>query len=465
MKSFMGDDFLLTSFTARELYHEGAEHLPVFDYCSYVSADAIALNSRYENLSQLLLSQDHYAWRLMLTDGVEEDKIRGNAPDWEKFLAYAKVLQGAIGHPLYHLTHLALRRIFDVNEPLNQSTARHIWDECNEKLKSPEFSAQGLLAKFRVHTVCTAEDPLSDLKAHQRIRSNAEMQFKARPTFCPDKALQIGQTGFTQFVLKLGEICGQSINNLQDLLSALEKRVDYFHAAGCRSADHTMASPPLVGLDEEKADKAFRSALLGQPLKSKQIAGFQSLLFGSLGQQYAKRNWVQQYHIGSIRNNNLRLSALFGSDAGFDSVTDEPIARGLSQLLDAQDATASLPRTVLYCINPAQNLVIASMISNFQQSGIPCKIQMGPPRRFQNQHEGVRNHLLGLANASLLKRNIGMTSDSPSFAGFSRHEYFRRILCETIGNWVEYGEYPNDLPYLTDMVRDISFHNAVAFFP
>lgn len=465
MKSFMGDDFLFTSSAARQLYHEGAEHLPIFDYCSHVSADAIALNNQFESLSQLLLAHDHYAWRLMLTDGVEEDKIRGTAPDREKFLAYAKVLQGAIGHPLYHWTHLALRRIFDVNEPLNQSTAHHIWDECNEKLKSPEFSVQGMLTKFRVHTVCTAEDPLSDLKAHQRIRSNAALQFKMRPTFCPDKALQIGQAGFTQFILKLGEIYGQSINNLQDLLSALEKRIDYFHAAGCRSADHTMASPAQVVLDEEKADKAFRSALLGQPLKGKQVAGFQSLLYVALGQQYAKRNWVQQYHIGSIHNDSQRISALYGNDSGFDSVTDEPATRNLSQLLDAQDATASLPRTVLYSVNPAQNLAIASMISNFQQSGIPCKIQMGPPRRFHNQHEGIRDHLLGLANASLLKRHIGMTSDSPSFAGFSRHEYFRRILCETIGNWVEYGEYPNDLPYLTDMVRDISFHNAVAFFP
>ena len=465
MKDFMGNDFLLTSSTARQLYHEGAENLPVFDYCSHLNADAIAQDSQFENLSQLLMAHDHDTRRLMLADGVEEDKIMGNAPDWEKFLAYTKVLHGAIGHPLYHWMHMELRRVFDVKESLDQSTARHIWDECNEKLKSPEFSTQGLLKKFNIHTVCTAEDPLSELKAHHRIRSNVALQFKVRPTFCPDKALQIGQAGFTQFVLKLGEICGQSINNLQDLLSALEKRIDYFHAAGCRSADHAMASPPKIGLDEEKADKAFRSALFGQPLKDKQIASFQSLLYVHLGQHYAKRNWVQQYHIGSMRNNKQRVPAIYSNDEGFDSVTDEPIARNLSLLLDAQDATASLPRTVLYCINPSENLVIASMISNLQQSGIPCKLQIGPPGRFQNQKECISSYLLGLANTSLLRHHIGMTSDSPSFARFSRHEYFRRILCETIGDWVESGEYPNDLPYLLEVVRNISFHNAIAFFP
>ncbi len=464
MKSFMDADFLLTGSIARLLYHEASEELPLFDCRSNLSAEEIALNSRYENLTQMMLAQDPAKRRLLRTDGADEEKITGNATDWEKFLAYAIALQGAIGHPQYHLTHLELRRIFDITEPLSENTARRIWDEASEKLKSPEFSTQDLLRRFQVHTVYTADDLLSELKAHQRLCSNAALQVKVRPIFCPDKALQLSRAGFGQYISKLGEISGQGIGSLPDLLSALEKRVDFFHAQGCRSAVHHMASVPRVDLDEEKADKTLRSALAGQPLKGKQIVGFQSLLYVKLGQLYAKRNWVQQYQFNAVTDTDGGMSVRLGEDTGIRYASDEPFTRNLSDLLDAQDMTMSLPKTVIYCTKPADISLIGSIAGNYRQPGLPCKMQIGLPGDIHNQRDNVRVCLQGLAGASLLRHSFGFSSEGSSFAGFSRHEYFRRILCDTIAGWAEQGEYPNDLPLLKDIVRDISFHNAVAYF-
>ena len=438
--------------------------MPIFDYHSHLSAEAIAQDDHFLNLTHLALAQDHHKWRLMLADGVDEELIRGNADDWDKFLAYARVLQGAIGHPQYHWTHLELQRIFGIREPLNENTARRIWDACNEKLKSPEYSAQGLLKLFGVHTIYTAEDPLDELKPHQRLRSNPSIKLRLRPTFCPDKVLMPGEPGFADYISRLSAITGITIKSLPDLMTALEQRMDYFHAQGCRTADHSMAWVPKVRLDEEQAEKAFRSALMGQPLRARQLHSYQALLYVSLGLQYAKRNWVQQYHIGSLNNNNQRMFALYSADAGFDSVADAPIAGELARLLDAQDRSMSLPKTVFYGISPAYHDVICSLIGSFQQSQVQSKMQMGPPWRFQNHRDGLSHYLRSLAGLSLLNRSIGMTADSRSFASFSRHEYFRRILCETIGVWVSSGEYPEDLAALKSMVRNIAYHNAAGYF-
>lgn len=464
IKPFMDEEFLLTSQLGSQLYHESAEHVPIFDFHSHLNADAIADNRPFENLTHLLLTHDHYKWRMMLTDGVEEDLIRGNAPDWEKFLAYARVLQGAIGNPLYHWTHLELQRIFNIHEPLNEQTARRIWDECNEKLASPEYRPQALLERFHVRTIFTSEDPLSNLKAQQTLINQPTFKVRVRPTFCPDAALQIDQPGFTAFMGKLGELTNKTIRGLSDLMEALEARIDFYHAVGCRCADHRMDTIPRFRLDEEKADRTLRSALAGQPVRTKQTDTFRTVMLVKLGLLYARRNWVQQYHIGSLPNTNQRMYALYGPDVGFDSVSDAPIAANLFQLLDAQERVMSLPKTILYCINPAHNYVVGSMIGNFQQSGVQGKLQIGPPWRFYHQRDGIQSHLRLLANLSLLNRNIGMTADSRSFASFSRHEYFRRILCECIGVWVSYGEYPDDMNALRAMVRDICYHNAVRYF-
>lgn len=464
IKPFMDVEFLLTGRLASQLFHESAEQMPIFDYHSHLSADAIAANQPFQNLTHLLLANDHYKWRMMLTDGVEEDLIRGNAPDWDKFLAYARVLQGAIGNPLYHWTHLELQRIFGIHEPLNEHTAKRIWDECNEKLGSPDYRPQALLERFGVRTIYTAEEPLSGLKAHQQLINQPAVKVRVRPTFSPDAAMQIDQPGFAAFIAKLGETTNKTIRSLSDLLEALESRVDFFHAVGCRTADHRMETVPRFRLDEEKADRALKSALSGQLVKAKQADTYRTVLLIKLGLLYARRNWVQQYHIGSLRNTNQRMYALYGPDVGFDSVSDAPIADNLSRLLDAQERVMSLPRTILYCINPAHSYVVGSMIGNFQQSDLQGKLQIGPPWRFYNQRDGIQSHLQLLSNLSLLNRSIGMTADSRSFASFSRHEYFRRILCERIGIWVSYGEFPNDIGALRTIVRDICYHNAARYF-
>lgn len=464
MKPFMDEEFLLTGNLASQLYHESAEQMPIFDYHSHLDAQVLAENSPFENLTHLLLANDHYKWRMMLTDGVEEELIRGNAPDWDKFLAYARVLQGAIGNPLYHWTHLELQRVFGIKEPLSEQTAKSIWDECNEKLKSPEYRPQALLERFQVRTIYTAEGPLSVLKAHQQLINQPPVKLRVRPAFSPDAAIQIDQPGFSAFVGQLSELTGKPIRGLGDLVDALENRIDYFHAVGCRSADHRLPDIPAFRLDEEKADRALKNVLSGQPIKRKQADIYRSALLVKLGLLYARRNWVQQYHIGSLQNTNQRMYALYGADVGFDSVSDAPIAENLSKLLDAQERMMSLPKTILYCINPAHSYVVGSMIGNFQQSNTQSKLQMGPPWRFHHQRDGIQSHLRLLANLSLLNRSIGMTADSRSFVSFSRHEYFRRILCEVIGVWVTYGEFPNDISTLLGIVRDICYHNAVRYF-
>lgn len=460
----MGPDFLLSSHLARQLYHEAAAEMPIFDFHSHLSAAAIASNDSFENLSHLMLTGDHHKWRLLMTDGVDEELIRGNADDWDKFLAYARVLQGAIGHPLYHWTHLELQRIFDIHEPLSENTAKRVWDICNERLKSPEYSAQGLLSLFRVRTVYTAEDPLDELKAHQRLRSNPSVRIRLRPTFCPDRVLSPDESGFADYIGKLAGMAGLSIRSLPDLMAALERRMDFFHAQGCRTADHGLVLVPRMRLNEERAEKAFQAALQGQPLSAKQLHSYQALMYVSLGLQYAKRNWVQQYHIGSLGGNNQRMYALYGDDAGFDAASDAPLAQGLARLLDAQDRSMSLPKTVLYGINPGYHDVIASLMDSFQQPHVRSKMQLGPPWRFHNHAGGLRRYLRSLASHSLLSRSIGMTADSRCFASFSRHEYFRRVLCQLVAEWVSAGEYPEDVTYLKTMVRNIAYHNAVAYF-
>ncbi len=464
MKPFMDADFLLTNPVSRQLYREAADAMPVYDYHSHLSSQSIAQNERYENLTHLLLSRDHYKWRLLLTAGVAEDKIRGNASDWEKFLSFARVLQGAVGNPLYHWTHLELQRLFDIHEPLNEQTARRIWDMCNEKLRGDDFRAQAIINRYRVHSLFTCEDALSDLAPCLTLQNAPEFKPRLKPIFCPDQAVLIHQNGFSDYISKLSSKTSIPIKSTADLLRALEQRMDYFHAMGCRTADHMLDPVPRCHPDEEAADKALRAAMAGEPLKRKQVDSFESLMYIRLGLLYARRNWVQQYHIGSLRNTNQRMYAMYGTNVGFDSVSDQAIADNLSQLLDAQNRSMSLPKTILFGINPAHNYVLGSMIGNYQQSEVEGKMQMGPPWRFQNHRDGISEYLRGLSNLSLLSCSIGMTADCRSIASFSRHEYFRRILCETIGVWVEFGEYPTDMNYLKGMVRNICYHNALGYF-
>ncbi len=464
MKQFMDQDFLLSTETAKVLYHEAAEHMPILDYHCHLSPKEIAENISFRNVGHLFLGGDHYKWRAMLSFGIPEKLIRGDGDDRDKFFAYAKMLPHAIGNPLYHWTHLELKRVFGIDTILNEKTAPEIWEQCNALLATEDYRAQGLIDKFRVDTLCTTDDPIDDLHWHKQIAQEGTLHARVLPAFRPDKAVNVDRAGFAQYMEKLSHVSHMPLKSTEDVITALEKRVDFFHEAGCRVSDHGLDTVPFADVKMKKADRALRDSLEGEPVSPEDAAHYRTALLAALGGMYHQRGWVQQYHIAAMRNNNTRIFDTYGPDVGFDSILDEPIAHNLSRLLDAQDAKDSLPKTILYSLNPAAGAVIGTMLGNFQQSGIPGKIQMGSAWWFLDQRDGMVEQMKTLANLGLLSRFVGMLTDSRSFVSYPRHEYFRRILCDVIGTWVENGEYPNDIPFLKNMVQDICFNNAHQYF-
>ena len=424
-----------------------------------MSARMIVDDVHIENISQLLLFQDHHAWRAMLAAGVPEELIRGNGEDWEKFLAYARVLPQAIGNPLYHLTHMTLRELFGIEEPLNESTARAIWSEANQRLTSPEYRVQGL-ARWRC-TACaptrTAERP----QAYQQAQARG-LKLRLKPIFCPDVLLSPGQAGFVDYVRRLGDSCGIAIRSVADLITAIDKRMDYFHAYGCRAADHSMDALPRFTPDEEKANRALRAALSGAPIKGKALASYQSLMYLRLGHLYARRGWVQHYHLSALRNTNQRMYVLYGGDTGFDAISDEPVAQKLSRLLDAQDRSMSLPKTVLYSANPAQNAALMALLGSHQQSDLPGKMQMGAPWRFQNNRRGIEKpEGPGQHDAApAAHRDDGGRRVHQQLL---RHSYFRRF-CAT--SWADWWRPANTRrpPLLKATVRAIAYRERGRLF-
>jgi glucuronate isomerase len=464
MKPFMDEEFLLSTQTARELYHGAAQGMPILDYHCHLSPREIAENIAFRNVGHLFLGGDHYKWRAMLSFGIPEKLIRGDGDDRDKFFAYAKMLPHAIGNPLYHWTHLELKRVFGIDTPLSEATAPEIWENCNALLATEEFRAQRLIEKFKVAALCTTDDPIDDLHWHGKIKSDGTLKSKVLPAFRPDKAINVQKAGFAEYIQKLGDVSGIHIRNTDDVLEALEARVSFFHEAGCRLSDHGMDTVPYVDVKMKKADRALRDALEGEEVSPEDAAHYRTALYIGLGGMYHQKGWVQQYHMAAMRNNNARIFKMYGPDVGFDSVLDEPVAHNLSRLLDAQDKQNALPKTILYSLNPAANAAIGTMLGNFQESGVPGKIQMGSAWWFQDQRDGMVDQMKSLANLGLLSRFVGMLTDSRSFVSYPRHEYFRRILCDLIGTWVENGEYPNDLEFLKDMVRNISYNNAHEYF-
>ncbi len=464
MKQFMDKDFLLSTDTAKVLYHEAAENMPIFDYHCHLSPKEIAENIAFRNIGHLFLGGDHYKWRAMLSFGIPERLIRGDGDDRDKFFAYAQMLPHAIGNPLYHWTHLELKRVFGIDTVLNENTAPEIWEQCNALLNTDGYRAQRLIEKFSVDTLCTTDDPVDDLCWHKQIVKEGTLKARVLPAFRSDKAVNVDRTGFAEYIKKLSDVSCMPIHSTEDVIAALNKRVDYFHEAGCRLSDHALDSVQFAKVSLLKADKALQDGLAGNPVLPEDAAHYRTALLVALGGMYHKRGWVQQYHIAAMRNNNARIFNTYGPDVGFDSILDEPIAHNLSRLLDAQDKTNSLPKTILYSLNPAANAIIGTMLGNFQQSGIPGKIQMGSAWWFMDQRDGMVEQMKTLANLGLLSRFVGMLTDSRSFVSYPRHEYFRRILCDVIGSWVENGEYPNDTEFLKKMVRDICFNNAHQYF-
>ena len=402
--SFINDKFMLKNDTAIELY-EAVKDLPIIDYHCHISPKMIAENYKFKNATELFLGGDHYKWRQMRTNGVDEKYITGDAPDYEKWLAFAKTMPYLLGNPLYHWTHLELKRYFDIDEVLCEESAKRIWDKVNACLEKDEFSTQGLIKRSGVEVICTTDAPYDTLEYHKALK---DFGVKVIPAWRPD---------------------------IYDIKPDFGERMDYFHENGCRLADHAV----------DRMDDETINALV------------------TLGREYAKRGWVWQLHIGALRNNNSRMFKKLGPDTGFDSINDFEIARGLSKILDTLDSEGALPKTILYCLNPKDNYVLGTMLGNFQ-GGVPGKIQFGSGWWFNDQRDGMVAQMRALANLGMLSRFVGMLTDSRSFVSYTRHEYFRRILCNLIGEWVEDGEYPRDMDTLKKIARDICYFNAKNYF-
>jgi glucuronate isomerase len=459
---FIHEDFLLQTSAARRLYHEFASDEPILDYHNHLPPRDIAVNRQFGDLAEIWLEGDHYKWRAMRADGVEERFCTGDAPPYEKFLAWARVVPHTLRNPLFHWTHLELKRYFDIDELLNEQTAPAIWERANSQLQTPEFSAQGILAKFQVCALCTTDDPGQSLEDHQKIASS-NCAARVYPTFRPDKALAVHQPeAFNAWAAQLGEAANVEITDFAAFLSALEKRHDDFHAIGCRLSDHGLSQPFADFPPQSEAAAIFESARRGEAATATQQGRFASFLMLFFGQLDAKRGWTKQLHIGPQRNNNSRALRELGPDTGFDSIGDLPQAATLAAYLDQLESENALPKTVLYNLNPADNYVFAAMTGNFQ-GGVPGKIQFGSGWWFLDQKEAMEWQLNALSNNGLLWRFIGMLTDSRSFMSFPRHEYFRRVLCNLIGRDMENGELPNDFELVGTMTKNICYANAKNF--
>lgn len=465
MKPFMNEDFLLTTDTAKKLYHEYAEKMPIIDYHCHLSPREIAENIQFKNITELFLGGDHYKWRYMRAMGVDERLIRGDGDDYEKFLAYAKCISLAIGNPLYHWTHLELKRVFGIEEPLNERTAPAIWENANAMLATEEFRARRLIEKFNVKVVCTTDDPASNLEYHEQIAKDPTFKVKVLPAFRPDAAIKIGMSAYKGYIETLSEVSGVKIDCAEDVVKALTQRAKFFDEHGCRASDHGLDTVPYEPIDMAKVNEAFALAMKGEKPCDALIDVYRTYILVSMGRVYKELGWAQQYHVNAQRNNNTNAYEKGGADIGFDSISDEKVAYKLNRLLDEQEKTGNLPKTILYSLNPTDNYVIGTTIGNFQtESGIPGKLQFGSAWWFCDQRDGMVDQMKTLAALGALSTFVGMLTDSRSFVSYPRHEYFRRILCEILGMWVENGEYPADWDALKTIVEGICYNNAKKYF-
>ncbi len=464
--TFITEEFLLQTEAARRLYHEYAEGLPIIDYHCHLPPDQIACDQRFANLTQVWLAGDHYKWRAMRTNGVDERFCTGDAADYDKYLKWAETMPRCLRNPLYHWTHLELKRYFGISDRLlNPATAADIWAACNEKLATPEFSARGLIAQSNVAALCTTDDPVDSLEHHQAIAKDSSFAVTVLPAWRPDKAANLADVNeFNAYLERLSAAADVEIRNLADLLTALRKRHDYFHANGCRISDHGVGVLTAEDYTDSQIAAIFDKARAGRPVSPQEAAAFESAMLYEFGLMDHEKGWAQQYHMGAMRNNNSRLFAQCGRDIGFDSIGEFEIARPLSRLLDRLDRSNQLPRTILYNLNPRDNAVLATMAGNFQDGSVPGKIQFGAAWWFLDQKDGMERQIEDLSQMGLLSRFVGMLTDSRSFLSYTRHEYFRRILCNIMGNDMTAGLVPNDYELVGQMVRDICYNNAVGYF-
>ncbi|HYQ56537.1 MAG TPA: glucuronate isomerase [Draconibacterium sp.] len=464
MKAFMDKDFLLQTDIAKELYHNHAAKMPIFDYHCHINPQEIAEDKEYDNITQLWLYGDHYKWRGMRTNGVAEKYCTGNASDWEKFEKWAETVPHTLRNPLFHWTHLELKKFFGIDKVLSPATAKEIWEECNAKLQTPEYSCRGIIKMANVHTICTTDDPVDSLEYHRAIKAD-DLDTNVLPAWRPDKAMAVeNQASYNAYLGELEEAANINIKSFGDLMDALDDRHEYFHLNGCRLSDHGVETVLAEDYTETEIEKIFSKVRKGGTLTNEEVVKFQSCMLYEFGIMDHSRGWTQQFHIGALRNNNTRLFKKLGPDTGFDSIGDFDIARPLSRLLDRLDIENKLSKTILYNLNPRDNELMATMIGNFQDGSVPGKMQFGSGWWFLDQKDGMEKQMQALSNLGLLSRFVGMLTDSRSYLSYTRHEYFRRTLCNLLGNDVENGEIPYDMELLGSMVENISFNNAKAYF-
>lgn len=465
MKPFLDEDFLLQTSTARKLYHEFSEKMPVIDYHCHLPVEAIANDRSFSNISQAWLAGDHYKWRAMRANGISEEYCTGkNISDPEKFKKWAETVPYTLRNPLYHWTHLELKRYFGIEELLNSDSADRIYKETSNKLQDTNYSCRGLLKKMNVEVVCTTDDPVDSLEHHKKLKDE-NFEIKVLPTFRPDKAMAVENAiGFNEYLDKLSEVSDIDISSFSNLLQALRKRHDFFDQMDCKISDHGIENFYAIDSNENEIAQIFSKIRAGKELIKKEIVKFKSAMLFELGVMDHEKGWVQQYHYGALRDNNTRMYHQLGPDTGYDSIADSPSALAMSSHLDKLASRGKLAKTIIYNLNPADNEVVATMIGNFQDGSIPGKIQFGSGWWFLDQKDGMEKQINTLSNLGLLSRFVGMLTDSRSFLSYPRHEYFRRILCNLIGNDIENGLLPNDIDLLGELVSNISYYNAKQYF-
>jgi len=468
-KAFLDDNFLLENETAVSLY-EIAKKEPIYDYHCHLIPQEIAENKPMSDIGSAWLSGDHYKWRMMRAMGINEENITGNGSNYEKYCSFVRTVGNLIGNPLYHWTHLELQRYFGIYDILTEKKAREIWDRVNDLLQTPELSVKGIFEKFNIHAVGTTDDPVDSLEYHKAIAEGSaaigNIKTKVIPTFRPDKVLALNAHDFSSYIAKLSETGKVNIKNVNDVLAALEKRLDFFITHGCRSSDHALEYPPYAVLKDSQIDEIFKRALAGKSVTREEADAYTAKILTSLAALYSKKNIVMQLHLSSIRNVNTNYFKNLGPNTGFDAVCDNKISKNLASLLDAMnsESTGGLPKTIIYTLNPKDYYPIATVIGGFQDFSCAGKMQLGSAWWFCDHKDGMEEQMRVLANLGLLPAFVGMLTDSRSFLSYPRHEYFRRIMCNLIGKWVENGEFPDNNEKLESIVRDISFTNALRYF-
>ncbi len=460
----MDENFLLQTETAQKLYHEHAAKMPIFDYHCHINPRDIAEDRRFNTVTEVWLYGDHYKWRAMRTNGVDERFCTGDASDWEKFEKWAETVPHTLRNPLYHWTHLELKKFFGIEKLLSPATAKEVYDECNAKLSTPEYSCRGLIRKANVNTICTTDDPVDSLEYHRQIKESG-FEVAVLPAWRPDKAMMVADPDFfNDYMAQLEKAAGMDIKTFSDLIDALDNRHQFFHDNGCRLSDHGLDTAFAADYNNSEINAIFDKIRGGGKLDDTEILKFQSCMLYEFGVMDHSRGWTQQFHIGAQRNNNTRLFNKLGPDTGFDSIGDVPVAAPLAKLLDRLDMENKLTKTILYNLNPRDNELYATMLGNFQDGSVPGKIQYGSGWWFLDQKDGMTKQMNALSSLGLLSRFVGMLTDSRSFLSYTRHEYFRRTLCNLLGDDVENGEIPYDMDLLGSMVENICFNNAKEYF-